>query len=95
VVIAGFFDQGFFRGMLMLAIAFCWGFALFDLVRRPLGAWKKAIWFAVIIVFPILGAMIYILASPVAGFEVPYSQQDFVVEGTGRDPRPQMPHGGI
>ena len=48
MLVAGFFDQGFFRGLLMLGIAFCWGFALYDLVRRPMKGWHKAIWFVVI-----------------------------------------------
>jgi Phospholipase_D-nuclease N-terminal len=93
MLIAGFFDQGFFRGLLLLGIAFCWGFALYDLVRRPLAGWKKAMWFLVILIFPLAGAMIYLLISPIA--ETPYAQQDFVTGGELRDPRPQLPHGGI
>jgi hypothetical protein len=97
LLVAGFFDQGFFRGLLMIGIAFCWGFALYDLVHRPLPGWHKAIWFVVILVLPILGAAVYILMSPTAGVESPVTGQDIYVDDRGsvRDPRPQMPHGGV
>ena len=94
-VVAGFFDQGFFRGLLTLGIAFCWAFALYDLVKRPLSGWKKVLWFAVIIALPILGAAIYILASPVAGFEVPYENQEFFIDNDRTRPPPELPHGGV
>jgi hypothetical protein len=97
LVVAGFFDQGFFRGLLMLGIAFCWGYALFDLVRRPMKGWQKLIWFVVIIALPVLGTAIYILASPTAEIQAPMTTQDIYVDNQGvtRDPRPQMPHGGV
>jgi hypothetical protein len=97
MLVAGFFDQGFFRGLLMLGIAFCWGFALYDLVRRPMKGWHKAIWFVVILALPILGAAIYILTSPTAGIEAPVGMQDVTVDERGfvRDPRAQIPHGGV
>jgi hypothetical protein len=66
LVLAAIFDQGFLRGLLKIAVAFCWGFALFDLVRRPLSGWKKAVWLVVILVVPILGAVVYLLAQPLA-----------------------------
>ena len=97
LVVAGFFDQGFFRGLLMLGIAFCWGFALYDLARRPMKAWQKVIWFVVILLLPLLGAAIYLLTSPTAGIEAPITAQDVTVDDRGlvRDPRVQMPHGGV
>ena len=89
-VVAGFFDQGFFKSLLMLGIAFCWAFALYDLVRRPLGGWKKAIWFAVIIILPILGAAIYVMASPMAGYEQRFENQEFFIDREARGAPPQM-----
>jgi len=67
LVLAGFFDQGFFRGLLVVGIAFCWGFALYDLVTRPMSGFKKAIWLVVILILPILGTVIYLVAQPLGG----------------------------
>jgi len=64
LVVAALFDQGFLKSLLKIGIAFCWGFALFDLVRRPLSGWKKAVWLVVILVVPVLGAVVYLLAQP-------------------------------
>jgi hypothetical protein len=64
-VVAGFFDNGLFHALLVTGIAFCWGFALYDLVTRDLAGWKKAVWLIVIICLPILGAVIYLLVQPI------------------------------
>ncbi|HEY1366474.1 MAG TPA: PLD nuclease N-terminal domain-containing protein [Gaiellaceae bacterium] len=59
LVLGDFFDQGFFRSLILLALAFCWGFALFDLVRHPMPGPKKAAWLMLIVLIPFVGAIVY------------------------------------
>jgi hypothetical protein len=59
LVLGDFFDQGFFRSLILLALAFCWGFALFDLVRHPMPGPKKAAWLMLIVLLPFVGAIVY------------------------------------
>jgi len=61
LVLAAFLDQGFFRRLLIVAVAACWGFALYDLVRRPLEGRKKAVWLVLILIFPVVGAIAYLV----------------------------------
>jgi len=99
MLVAGFFDQGFLHSLIVVAVAFCWGFALWDLVRRPMHGWQKAIWLIVILALPVVGSAIYLVTSPTAGIEAPVGFQDVSVDEKGfvrsGDPRAQMPHGGV
>ncbi len=53
---------------------FVWVFALFDLFRRSdLGGWAKAIWLVVIILLPLIGTFIYLVARPKT--DMYYTQQ--------------------
>jgi hypothetical protein len=63
LVLGGFFDQGFFRGLILLALAFCWGFALFDLLRHSMPRSKKAAWLILILVLPFVGTIIYFVVA--------------------------------
>ena len=83
MLVAGFFDQGFLHSLIVVAVAFCWGFALYDLVRRPMKGWQKAIWLIVILALPILGAAIYILTSPTAGIEEPIGFKEIPLDDQG------------
>lgn len=48
-----------------VAVAACWALALVDLLRRnDLSGWKTALWLVLLILLPILGVVIYFLASP-------------------------------
>ncbi len=41
------------------------GFTIFDAVRRrDLTAWRKALWLALVVVVPVLGTFLYLLARP-------------------------------
>lgn len=48
-----------------IPLVFAWAFVLVDMfVRRDLSGWGKAGWLLVIIVLPLLGALIYLIARP-------------------------------
>jgi Phospholipase_D-nuclease N-terminal len=71
-VLGGFFNQGFLHALIMLALAFLWGFALYDLITRPLPRVKRVAWLLIIILIPFLGAIIYLITRP----EPAYSGSD-------------------
>jgi hypothetical protein len=76
LVVGALFNQGFFRTLMLLAVAFLWAFALFDLVRRPMSGVGKAVWIVVIIVLPAIGALIYILTRTDTSFSSPGAAVD-------------------
>lgn len=48
-----------------IPLCILWGAALFDLMgRRDLVGWKKAIWVVVIIFFPWIGVLAYLILRP-------------------------------
>lgn len=50
---------------LFIPLIILWGAALFDLMgRRDLVGWKKAIWAMVIIFFPWIGVLAYLILRP-------------------------------
>jgi hypothetical protein len=62
----------FFLGSIAIAlfigVVLLWFGTLIDLFMRPdLRGWQKALWLLGIIVFPLLGALIYIIARPMEG----------------------------
>jgi hypothetical protein len=72
LVVGGFFDKGFLHSLIVLALAFLWGFALYDLATRKLSGVKKVAWLLIIILIPFLGVIIYLVARP----EPAYSGSD-------------------
>jgi heme A synthase len=72
LVLGSFFDKGFLHALIMLALAFLWGFALYDLATRKLSGRKKVAWLLIIILIPIVGAIVYLVVHGDAEF----SQED-------------------
>jgi len=72
LVVGGFFDKGFLHSLIVLALAFLWGFALYDLATRDLSGKKKVAWLLIIIFIPVIGVIIYLVARP----EPAYSGSD-------------------
>ena len=72
LVVGGFFDQGFLHALIMLALAFLWGFALYDLATRKLSGTKKVAWLLIIILIPFIGVIVYLVTRP----EPAYSGSD-------------------
>jgi hypothetical protein len=68
LVVGGFFDQGFLHSLVVLALAFIIGFALVDLIRRPMSGRKKCAWVLIIVLIPIVGAIIYLIVNGDAEF---------------------------
>jgi hypothetical protein len=68
LVLGGFFNQGFLHALIMLALAFLIGFALVDLVRRPMSGTKKCAWVLIIVLVPVVGAIIYLIVNGDAAF---------------------------
>jgi hypothetical protein len=94
-LVAGFFDQGFFKGLLMIAVAVCWGFALYDLATRHLSGRKKAVWLVLILIFPIVGTVVYLLARPSTMVDAGAFHDVTQPQGHIGDPRSQIQHTGI
>jgi predicted PurR-regulated permease PerM len=96
MLVAGFFDQGFFKGLLTIAIAVCWAFALYDLATRHFSGRQKAVWLVLILIFPVVGAIVYLLARPSTPVVAPYALEDVTQQpGHINDPRSQIQHTGI
>jgi len=72
LVVGGFFNQGFLHALIMLALAFLWGFALYDLATRKLSGTKKVAWLLIIILIPFIGVIVYLVTRP----EPAYSGSD-------------------
>src|SRR5262245_51154153 len=49
---------------IVVPIMVMWGFALIDLFRQGMPGWQKAIWLLVILVFPVVGTIVYLIAAP-------------------------------
>jgi len=64
---AALFDRSFFKWLILLGIASLYGFALVELAKSGSRGWVKAVWVVVIIGIPILGALVYLMASPWGG----------------------------
>ncbi|HYA09270.1 MAG TPA: PLD nuclease N-terminal domain-containing protein [Gaiellaceae bacterium] len=72
LVVGGFFNEGFLHALIMLALAFLWGFALYDLATRKLSGTKKVAWLLIIILIPFIGVIVYLVTRP----EPAYSGSD-------------------
>lgn len=49
----------------ILPLIMLWGFALVDLFIRKASALHKVVWLLIIIFFPIIGPIVYILTHPI------------------------------
>jgi len=58
----GVFWSLFFLSFIFIPLICLWGFVLVDLFQRHLSGWAKVAWLLAILVFPFLGALIYLLA---------------------------------
>jgi Phospholipase_D-nuclease N-terminal len=48
-----------------IPLIFAWAFVLVDMfMRRDLSGWAKAGWLLLVLVLPLLGALIYLVARP-------------------------------
>ena len=72
LVVGGFFNQGFLHSLIVLALAFLWAFALYDLATRKLSGVKKVAWLLIIIFIPFIGVIVYLVVRP----EPAYSGSD-------------------
>jgi hypothetical protein len=55
----------FFLMWIFIPLLLIWGFTIFDVItRRTLSGWLKALWVLVIVVFPFLGTLIYLIFRP-------------------------------
>jgi hypothetical protein len=62
-------------------LIFVWVFALFDLFRRSdLGGWAKAIWLVVIVLLPLIGTFVYLVARPKTDRYYTQQAQDLTAE---------------
>jgi Phospholipase_D-nuclease N-terminal len=64
VVAGALFDRSFFQILILLGVGFVYAFALLELARSGSRGWVKAIWVVAIVAIPILGALVYLAASP-------------------------------
>jgi hypothetical protein len=74
------FDRSFFKILILLGIASLYGFALFELARSRSHGWVKAVWVIVIIGIPILGALVYLMASPSGAFTTDPGHDRYVMD---------------
>src|SRR3954454_6837625 len=65
---AALFDRSCFKILILLGVAFMYGFALLELMRSGSRGWVKAVWVVVIIGVPIVGALVYFMPSPSGAF---------------------------
>ena len=64
MLIASFWES-FLLLLIFLPLALLWGFALIDVFRRDdIGGGAKAAWIALVILFPLIGTLIYVVVRP-------------------------------
>jgi len=95
LVVGGFFDQGFLHALIMLAIAFIIGFALVDLVRRPMSGAKKSAWVLIIVLLPVIGAIIYLVVNGDAEFSQGDDRAGMTQQGQQDTRITEIQHPGI
>ena len=79
-VVGALFDRGFFKTLILLGVAFMYAFALLELFRSGSRGWVKAVWVVVIIGIPILGALVYLMASPSGAFATDPGHDRYVMD---------------
>ena len=80
VVVGALFDRGFFKTLILLGVAFMYAFALLELFRSGSRGWVKAVWVIVIVGIPILGALVYLMASPSGGVMTDPTHDRYVMD---------------
>ena len=95
LVVAGFFNQGFLHALIMLALAFLIGFALVDLVRRPMSGVKKCAWVLIIVLIPVFGAIIYLVVNGDAAFSAEDDRVGMTQQGEQDRQISEIQHPGI
>jgi hypothetical protein len=75
---------------IFVPLTIIWFFVLSDAIRRPdLVGWQKGLWVAVIVFFPWLGALAYLITRPAAPMSMPVAQQQ--MGEMPQTPAPQTP----
>ncbi|MFL5965885.1 MAG: SHOCT domain-containing protein [Gaiellaceae bacterium] len=65
-MVATTFWESFFLFLIFIPLAMVWGFAVLDIFRRDdIGGFSKAMWVLCVIVLPLFGSLIYLIARPV------------------------------
>ena len=95
LVVGGFFDQGFLHALIMLALAFIIGFALVDLIRRPMSGTKKCAWVLIIVLIPVIGAIIYLIVNGGAEFSGSDDRAGMTQQGQQDTRITEIQHPGI
>lgn len=76
---------------LFIPLCILWGAALFDLFgRRDLVGWQKAVWVMVIIFFPWIGVLAYLIVRPKELAMAPYSSSAPASSTYTPQPQPQQ-----
>ena len=80
------FWNWFWLLMIYIPLFLVWGIAIFDVFRRDdLSGGSKALWFAAILVFPIVGTLVYLVARPSAATH----EERVAVDQASRVPAPR------
>jgi Short C-terminal domain/Phospholipase_D-nuclease N-terminal len=59
------FWEFIFTVLILGPLLLLWGFAVFDIFRRgDLGGWAKALWLVVVLAFPWIGTLVYVVINP-------------------------------
>jgi Phospholipase_D-nuclease N-terminal len=95
LVLGGFFNQGFLHALIMLALAFLIGFALVDLVRRPMSGVKKCAWVLIIVLIPVIGAIIYLVVNGDAAYPGSDDRAGMTQQGRQDERITEIQHPGI
>ena len=95
LVLGGFFNQGFLHALIMLALAFLIGFALVDLVRRPMSGVKKCAWVLIIVLVPVIGAIIYLIVNEDAAYSGSDDRAGMTQQGQQDERITEIQHPGI
>lgn len=76
-----------FSVMIWVGVVCAWVFALVDLFRRAdLSGWAKAIWLVAILIFPLLGALVYYITRPAYPAGIGEARTDWMTAGSGVTP---------
>jgi energy-coupling factor transporter transmembrane protein EcfT len=94
-VVGGFFDKGFLHALIMLALAFLWGFALYDLATRQMSGVKKVIWVLVIIFIPFIGVIVYLVTRPEPAYSGSDDRSGMTQQGRQDSRIEEIQHPGI
>jgi len=95
LVVGGFFDQGFLHSLIVLALVFIIGFALVDLIRRPMSGKKKCAWVLIIVLIPVIGAIIYLIVNGDAEFSQGDDRAGMTQQGQQDTRITEIQHPGI